>query len=245
MWATENASQPTKKTKSIATLDRHIQDARKEFARKLEETPSLRKRAIAMRTESHGYDLRYTKRQAYDMRLRATELEREADIRESRVREDEYERLVAPYIKAYQQRVEVDCNHDNTRDMTTPGSGRSRETIDMYVKQSDATANRQTVIVNEYLMQVQKEPPRLALHTRDQCPLCAETMRLVSDIDMSKVRLRRILPGCHNVEHELLGRRRILVVLVQAHQSLQRMAAAGPSQGELRNIPRDPGRGDA
>ena len=46
----------------------------------------------------------------------------------------------------------------------------------MYVQQSDATATRQTAIVNEYLMQTSEEPPKLALHTRDDCPLCHETL---------------------------------------------------------------------
>lgn len=74
----------------------------------------------------------------------------------------------------------MDQQNEVGRDMTTPGSGRGRESIDMYVKQSDATATRQVTIVNEYLMHVNIKPPKLALCTRDSCPLCNEKMRLIS-----------------------------------------------------------------
>ena len=105
----------------------------------------------------------------------------EIEVRKSMSREHEYEHMIAPYMTAYNQRVEIeDSCKEMPRNITAPGFGKKRETIDTYVQQSDATATRQTMLVNEYLMQVSDQPPKLALNTRDDCPLCAESLVLVS-----------------------------------------------------------------
>ena len=89
--------------------------------------------------------------------------------------------MIAPYLAAYNQRVEVDeSSKESPRNITAPGCGKKRETIDSYVQQHDATASRQTTLVSEYLMEANAEPPKLALNTRDDCPLCHAALALVS-----------------------------------------------------------------
>lgn len=180
MWATEGVKHAPKRQKCTVSLEKYIQTARADFAAKREEVPELRARAARLRADAQQMTARFQKRMRMDAIREADALESEAKTRESLVREDEYERLVAPYLKAYQQRVEVSSSSSSMRDITTPGCGRARETIDTYVQQSDATASRQTTLVNEYLCEVNDEPPKLALQTRDQCPLCSETLRLVA-----------------------------------------------------------------
>lgn len=65
-----------------------------------------------------------------------------------------------------------------SRNITVPG--KKRETTDTYVQQFDATASRQSTLVNEYLMETSGDPPKLALHTRDECPLCHDDLILVN-----------------------------------------------------------------
>lgn len=179
MWATQSYRPSEKRQKAHVSLDKHIQKARQDFALKRAEVPALRARARALREEAAPMTERHQTRPKQDRLIEAEELEAEADTRASLERENEYERMVAPYLQAYQQRVEVDPVADGSpRNITVPGCGKKRETIDTYVQQYDATANRQTAVVNEYLMETTDEPPKLALHTRDDCPLCGEKLML-------------------------------------------------------------------
>lgn len=109
-------------------------------------------------------------------------LSEEIDTRSNMTREHEYENMIAPYIAAYNQRVEIDDPEKEVpRNIAAPGCGKKRETIDTYVQQYDATAMRQSTLVNEYMMETNSEPPKLALNTRDECPLCHESLVLVNN----------------------------------------------------------------
>ena len=116
-----------------------------------------------------------------DIDIEIEQLNEEISTRRNMTREHEYEQMIAPYLSAYNQRVEIDeSTKDVPRNITAPGCGRKRETIDTYVQQYDATASRQTTLVNEYLMETENYPPKLALNTRDECPLCHGSLVLVS-----------------------------------------------------------------
>ena len=105
------------------------------------------------------------------MLLEAAELENEADIRESMVREHEYEKMVVTYLQTYNQRIEVGINNNGS-------NCKKRDTIDAYVKQADLTSQRQAALVNEYLAEIGKAPPRVVLSVRDECPACDTRMLL-------------------------------------------------------------------
>jgi len=181
MWATAVPKTIDKKNKTTLPLEKYLANARTEFITLRKQVPELMKKAEDLRQTLQTMNKRYQQRMRKDTLKMIDDLEKEAEIRLSMQRETEYEQKIAPYLQAYNQRVELsDTSNETPRNITAPGAGKKRETIDMYVQQSDATASRQTAIVNEYLMQTSEEPPKLALHTRDDCPLCHETLMLVN-----------------------------------------------------------------
>lgn len=183
MWVNGTKTIEKKKSTGSTTLplEKYLAIARQDFLEKRREVPALLAKADRLQEESANLTKRFQYRQRKDLEIMAAEVRTEAQIRQSMQRENEYEQTVAPYLTAYNQRVDVaDSEKDAPRNISAPGASKKRETIDMYVQQSDATASRQSAIVNEYLMQVTDEAPKLALHTRDDCPLCHETLMLVS-----------------------------------------------------------------
>ncbi len=181
MWATGVTKQIEKKNKVFIPLEKHVSNMRNYFVQQRQEIPSIEKKCAALEKHKSTLTERYQTRIAMDCDLEIQQLREEVEIRRSMTREHEYEQMIAPYLAAYNQRVEVDeTSKDCPRNITVPGCGKKRETIDTYVQQYDATASRQTTLVNEYLMETNGEPPKLALNTRDECPLCHDTLVLVN-----------------------------------------------------------------
>ena len=121
MWATENGKTSTaKRQKTVASLDKHIQDARGKFATQRAEVPQMKQKVADLQQRESTLTQRYQTRMRKDCRLQIEALETEIRIRESMVREDEYERLVTPYMKAYQQRVEIDGERPKRVRATSP-----------------------------------------------------------------------------------------------------------------------------
>lgn len=167
--------------KQTLPLEKYLSNARAEFVEQRKQVPILLKEIENLEQKKLTMTARYQIRMAKDTELLIDELKKECEIRQSMQRENEYEQIISPYLNAYNQRVEISENLDSVpRNITAPGCGKKRETIDTYVQQYDATASRQTTIVNEYLMEVSDESPKLALHTRDECPLCNETLMLIN-----------------------------------------------------------------
>jgi hypothetical protein len=181
MWATAVTRHIDKKNKAPIPLERHVANMRQYFAQQRTEVPQLQARRGTLLEQKKGLTRRYQRRASLDIDLEIESLDCEIEVRVNMIREHEYEQMIAPYVSAYNQRVEVEeVQRESPRNITVPGCGRRRETIDTYVQQSDATAMRQTALVNEYLIETQEEPPKLALNARDECPLCHESLVLVS-----------------------------------------------------------------
>lgn len=182
MWASTVTKQIEKKKKTTLPLDKHIANMRQYFVNQRLAIPSLEAKLADLKEKQLLLSKRYQKRMFLDMQLEADKLSEEIETRRSMSREHEYEQMIAPYMSAYNRRVEIDdTEQENPRNITAPGCGKKRETIDMYVQQYDATACRQTNLVNEYLMETGSQAPKLALNTRDECPLCHEGLQLVSN----------------------------------------------------------------
>jgi hypothetical protein len=183
MWASSIPKLIEKKNvnKQTLPLEKYLSNARAEFVEQRKQVPILLNEIEKLEKKKLTMTARYQIRMAKDTELLINELKKECEIRQSMQRENEYEQIISPYLNAYNQRVEISENSDSVpRNITAPGCGKKRETIDTYVQQYDATASRQTTIVNEYLMEVSDESPKLALHTRDECPLCNETLMLIN-----------------------------------------------------------------
>lgn len=182
MWATTVTKHIDKKNKASIPLEKHVSNMRQYFVDQRNEIPQLKVKRDKLSARKNALSRRFEKRIASDIELEIKKLEEEIETRENLTREHEYENMIAPYIAAYNQRVEIDeTDKEAPRNITVPGCGKKRETIDTYVQQYDATATRQTTLLNEYLMETNDDPPRLALNTRDECPLCHESLILVSN----------------------------------------------------------------
>lgn len=181
MWATAVTKQMEKKTKTAIPLQNHISNMRQYFAQQRKEIPTLENKVEALR-EKHGQlTKRFQRRMAMDLANEIEALEREIQTRREMTREQDYELMIAPYAIAYAQRVEIEeAGGSMPRNIAAPGCPKKRETIDTYVQQYDATALRQSTLLNEYLLEATNEAPKLTLCARDECPLCHSELVLVS-----------------------------------------------------------------
>lgn len=182
MWATSVTKHVDKKAKATIPLEKHVANMRSFFVNQRQEIPKLEEECRNLAAQRDSLTKRYQRRMALDVDFDIKNLQQEIETRRSMKREYEYEQMIAPYMAAYNQRVEVDdALKETPRNITAPGCGKKRETIDTYVQQYDATASRQTTLVNEYLMESSDTPPKLALNTRDECPLCHNDLVLVNN----------------------------------------------------------------
>ena len=150
MWATSVTKTIEKKTKTTLPLEKYLNIARENFIEQRKEVPVLLEKANALEVKANALNKRYELRQKKDLETHVKNIRRECEERMSMQRENEYEQTIAPYLSAYNQRVEITGASDNApRNITAPGTGKKRETIDTYVQQYDATASRQNTIVNE------------------------------------------------------------------------------------------------
>lgn len=178
MWASVTPKTIDKKSNTVLTLEKYITNARQHFMKQREDIPKLRHEAQRLRHEAQTLTQRFQLRMRKDQLAKAIQLENEADIREGMQREHAYEQMIGPYLAAYNKKVDMPEAQEN-RNITAPGGGKQRETIDSYIQQHDATALRQNTVISEYLME-SNEAPKVVLNTRDTCPLCHKDMMLLN-----------------------------------------------------------------
>ena len=184
MWVSSSTQIGPRKSTQLnknTSLDLVIKKKRQEFKELRMQAPKLRKRATALRVEALSLTASFQIRMAKDMLHAAASMEKDADERESMIKEEEYEEMVYPFLTSYHQSVEVDIvKEKNPRNIIVPGGSKKRETIDAYVQQYDATTSRQTTILNEYRVKMGEESPKVSFHTRDFCPICDDKMYLIN-----------------------------------------------------------------
>ena len=156
-------------------LDKHIEIKRNQLVSDRNEAPKLIEKAKDIIEKTKYMPHRWQWRIVKDMESEANELIEEAKIRQSMIREHEYEKLVVSYLQTYHKRIEVGVSQH---------SNRKKDTIDAYVKQADLTTQRQATLVNEYLAEMGNAPPRVATNTRDDCPYCYSKLLLQSQKSM-------------------------------------------------------------
>ena len=152
------------------TMEEHISSKRKEFVDARMESPLLRERADGMRKDSSLLEGRHNKRRRLDMLQRATEIEEEAEERESMRREHFFEQTVVMYMKRY----------NGKRGGVDPSSTcKKKESTEAYVRQRDCTINHRSAIFDEYLAEMDNAPPKVAMAVRDECPSCVPVSKLL------------------------------------------------------------------
>lgn len=151
------------------TLEEHIAVKRASFVKAREEVPELLRRATELRTRAYAMTARYQRRMVGDMERQADELEREAKVRESMVREHRFESTVVTYLRTYHERV-----HDGS-----VCTARKSDTVQAFVRHTDLTKSRRASILDEYLTEMNKAPPKVAMSARDECPRCDRKNKLL------------------------------------------------------------------
>jgi hypothetical protein len=146
------------------SLEEHIAVQRRQLVESRMKAQMLRKKATEMREEANKLSRRFEQRKKKDMCREAAVLEREADIRETMTREHEFEKKVVTYLRTYHQQVDTACD--------VASKSRKTDTIEAYVKHNDVSRTRRSAILDEYLTEMQKAPPKVAMALRDECPHC-------------------------------------------------------------------------
>lgn len=145
------------------TLDEHIATRRSRLVESRLQAPLLRQRATEIMEQAAALTRRYQRRMVADLLRKACDLEEEAGIRDSMSREHEFEQTVVTYLKTYYQKNES---------VPVATSSRKNDTIEAYVKYTDVTATRRSAILDEYLAEMHKAPPKVAMAVRDECLRC-------------------------------------------------------------------------
>lgn len=156
------------------SLEAHITSHRRELVGLRLEAPQLRQRALDMRRRADAMNRRFQRRLRLDLRRAATELENEADVRDSMVREHSFEHTVVAYLRAY-----------HTRSAAAPAPGLSHsmsDTMEATARQRDVARSRAAGIVDEYLTDMCRAPPKVAMAVRDECPHCDNVTLLLCSV---------------------------------------------------------------
>lgn len=146
------------------SLEEHIANQRCKLVAERREVPSLRARAQELRRRADGMRARWQVRPATDLRCEADALDREADERESMVREHRFESLVVSYLRVYHKQ--------NSSGEEATKKARKSDSIAAYMRQTDANVVWHGTILDEYLTEMNSAPPKVAMAARDECPRC-------------------------------------------------------------------------
>ena len=124
------------------------------------ESDDLRAAARDLRSDAAKCSRRFEIRRGMDLMHAAAKLETEADIRDSMVREHEFERTVVGYLKLY------DRQQAEGKRPRAEGGGPA------------PPARSTATILNEFKMQVERRSGNVAMAVRDVCPRCGLTLLL-------------------------------------------------------------------
>jgi len=127
-----------------------------------ENVPNLRKKIRHLTDTSMTLTKRYQFRDRHACMERVRMLQREIDVLISMRREHDFERTVVTYLRTYHSSdaaaKEPSCSHN--------------ETIKAFSRENDRVTQHRSVIMDEYLSEIDQAPPKVAMATRDECPRC-------------------------------------------------------------------------
>lgn len=149
------------------TIEKHIAVRRQEFVKRRKEVPELLQRARALRSDAALMTRRFEWRQQQDKLAQAAALEREAEIRQSMAREHDYEARVVTYLQTHHA---VAAHRPYVGTAREPGANGRRITADTDAQTSQQEAQR--AILDEFLVETHRAPPKVAMSARDVCPRC-------------------------------------------------------------------------
>lgn len=169
------ASKRTRRQKTDA-VDLDIEDTidaqRSELVRLRLEVPKLREEARDMVERSKAMTKRWQTRPALDLLARAAELHSECDQRQSMVREHAFETSATTYLKMHHAILfSAAASGDKKR--------RKHDCIRAQTQRNEEVNRKRSELLDEYLVDLNQAPAKVAMTTRDVCPRCPEVKLLV------------------------------------------------------------------
>ena len=157
-------SKRTKRVRTATTalnLEGHIEAKRKQLVSDREGVDTLQKERAACERTAGMMNARWQYRKKQDLLRRASEIQKEIDIRLSMEREHHFESTVVSYLRRYHS-AESGVGHKKNKN----------DLIEAYVKENGRAVEHRSAILDEYLLEMNQAPAKVAMATRDECPRC-------------------------------------------------------------------------
>ena len=155
------------------SLEEHIAVKRAELVRERKDATLLLARSADIRARIATLTRRYQKRLASELDTRCAALEEEARARQSMEREYNFESIVVSYLRMHQLAI------------THAAPVSKSESIHRYQEASDLKQTHQTRIMDEYFMEIDCTPAKVAMAARDECPRCDAAPKLLTNHALS------------------------------------------------------------
>lgn len=159
-------SKRTKRLRDVSddmSLDDLIRTQRQRLVEERENIPKLRDRMQTYVDRASTLTARHQFRERQACVVWARELQEEIDALASMRREHDFERTVVTYLRMYHRSDPV--ARDRLPETRT-------DTIKAFVRESGRVTQHRSVILDEYLSEMNQAPPKVAMATRDECPRC-------------------------------------------------------------------------
>ena len=154
------------------TLEEMINKKRKELIDDKNNIPLLEKEIAVLDQRASTKNERWQYRQKCFIEQQKKKIQDEIDIRKSLTREFEFETLVVTYLKTYHN-----SSMENSKDVNV---SKKNDTMQAFVKHTDHSHLRKSIIRDEYLAELNQTAPKVAMATRDECPKCNEKLLICS-----------------------------------------------------------------
>lgn len=178
MWATDLKKREKRPSEQAGSLESVVLEKRKQLEEQRKGGASMREEAFSLRREAEGIHQPWLQRKRKETIRRAEKLEEEAAKVESGFYVEKFDALSARYISEQEKRFSGFEKRKQAKVMSVPGGKGKGDQIDEYVVSVDK--NRSEALLNEFVSEVEDKPPRLAIETRDVCPMCSEKMTLLA-----------------------------------------------------------------
>lgn len=161
-----------KRTKRVhieeLSLQEHIAQHRKRLLDDRARVPQLLEEAREIRARADTMTARHLYRARRDAQARADAIEAESAVRASMTREHAFEQTVVTYLRMYH------AAQPSQPSEHAAASSRCNEAVRVFVQTKNAQRAHQNAVVHEYLTEMGRAPPQVAMAVRDVCVRCAD-----------------------------------------------------------------------
>ena len=149
-------------------LEEHISLKRCELVKERNKAGDMILKAQALQSEASSMDRPWQQRLKKDKIDEANAMLAEAAILKSMVREHEFEETVVSYLRMYHwktpERASASCKRDS---------------INAHMKHTDQLVHRRSLVLEEYLTHMNNALPKVWMASRDECPRCENSPKLL------------------------------------------------------------------